>query len=391
MNNGRRPLTFILVAAFAGFLVYAASHSKGIRQNVARRDSIQYWAGANLLINHHNPYDIDKVFELERLQGYEGDRPLVIRTPPWSLFMFLPFGVLSAFWAWALWIILSLICLITAMRSCWNIFAAESGARRVFTLAGYIFAPVPACLVAGQMGLLLLLGIILFMKYESRRPFLAGAALILPFAKPHLLALFWLVLLLWIIAYKKFAVLAGLAAAFVLANLLALGLDHRVFQDYRDFLPRAAIAHEFIPAVSGVIRALFFHRMFWVQFVPLAVALLWSLRYFLKKRETWDWRYHGLILMVVSVLTTPYAWLSDEVVLLPAILQATLWIYSSRHTLRIRDRLAIFGFCSLNALLLLILYFKIPFSTGIYLWSSLVWFGGYIYASRFQSPLLERA
>ena len=64
MNNGRRPLTFILVAAFAGFLVYAASHSKGIRQNVARRDSIQYWAGANLLINHHNPYDIDKVFEL---------------------------------------------------------------------------------------------------------------------------------------------------------------------------------------------------------------------------------------------------------------------------------------------------------------------------------------
>jgi len=36
----------------------------------------------------------------------------------------------------------------------------------------------------------------------------------------------------------------------------------------------------------------------------------------------------------------------------------------------------------LNVLLLLILRFKIPFSTGIYFWSSLVWFGFYFYAQR---------
>ena len=33
--------------------------------------------------------------------------------------------------------------------------------------------------------------------------------------------------------------------------------------------PSAAL---FIPAVSGVVRALFFHRMFWVQFVPMCLV-----------------------------------------------------------------------------------------------------------------------
>ncbi len=49
--------------------------------------------------------------------------------------------------------------------------------------------------------------------------------------------------------------------------------------------------------------------------------------------------------------------------------------------------LVIAVFAGLNALLLLILSFKIPFATGIYFWSSLVWFAFYFYGRRLASSL----
>ena len=77
--------------------------------------------------------------------------------------------------------------------------------------------------------------------------------------------------------------------------------------------------------------------------------------------------------------------MTDEVVLLPAILQAVLWL--QREKLKIHSQLVILCFVLLNFLLLLILQAKGPPSTGIYFWSSLVWFGVYWYARSFsRSP-----
>jgi len=89
--------------------------------------------------------------------------------------------------------------------------------------------------------------------------------------------------------------------------------------------------------------------------------------------------------MVVSVLTTPYDWLTDEVVLLPAVLQAAMWICSAKQRIGLPTRLVIMIFACLNGLLLLILAAKVPFATGIYFWSSLVWFLWYVYARRFRA------
>ena len=60
-------------------------------------------------------------------------------------------------------------------------------------------------------------------------PFLAGASLILPFAKPHLLSLFWVALLLWILWRKKYAVAYGFAAALVAATAVAMAFDPEDF------------------------------------------------------------------------------------------------------------------------------------------------------------------
>jgi hypothetical protein len=380
---GNSTLKMLIRLVVFGLVAYTLiAHSGDLRANLSQRDSIAYWTAGKLLLHGNNPYDASKVLALEREQGYKAEKPLVLRTPPWSLLMVLPLGLMSAFWAWVSWVGTSLGSLFLAMRLCWKMYGGDTGTRNLFLVVGYTFAPVPACLVAGQMGILLLLGVILFLFFEADRPFLAGAALILPFAKPHLLLLLWLTLVFWMVAGKRRAVAGGLAAAFLGASAVSLAFDRNIFQDYRQMLYQASIGNEFIPALSGVLRLLFFHRLFWVQFIPMALGLAWCVWFWLLNRSNWSWRDHGPALMVVSVLTTPYSWLTDEVVLLPAILQSTMWIFSPKWRMTLKTRLAITVFAALNALLLLILFFKIPFSTGIYFWSSLVWFGWYVYGCR---------
>lgn len=385
ISHMRTALKLVLAVVATGLLGYFLVRMvPEIRRSVTLRDSIAYWSAGRLLLEDRDPYDQGSVLELERQQGYEADRPLVLRTPPWSLWMVLPLGVMGPLAAWCIWIWLCLGSLLVAMGLCRRLYGGGTP-RDIFAVAGYLFAPVPACLVSGQMGLMLLLGVILFLWLESRKPLLAGAALILPFAKPHLLSVFWLVLTLWIALRGKQKIALGFTLAFAAATAIALAFDPAVFQQYSEMLRTASIGREFIPALSGVVRLIFFRRHFWVQFVPLAIGVVWSLWFFRKHYSIWNWHQHGPALLVVSVLVSPYSWLADESVLLPAILQGLAFVYEARVGMKLRTRLTLVMFALLNVLLLLILRSKIPFTTGIYFWSSLVWFGWYFYALRLHS------
>jgi len=277
--------------------------------------------------------------------------------------------------------------LVISIRISWWMYGDGPRPPNVFLLAGYLFAPVAACLVAAQMGIVLLLGIVLFLLVEEEHPLLAGAALLIPMAKPHIFALLWPILAVWIFTRKKWALLGGMAGAFLIANSIAVAFDPAIFQQYREMLQQQAIQHEFIPALSGMIRVLLFRRFFWVQFAPTGFGLLWCIRYYWKNWRTWSWRRHGLALLVMSLLTTPYSWMTDEVVLLPAILQGVLWV--DRAYLRAGSQLVIFLFVCLDLLLLLIVRAQVPPSTGIYFWSSLVWFSWYWYTRSFSQPANE--
>jgi hypothetical protein len=386
-NNsaGMKTLNIILgLLTLAALVWFLATRQQQIRDSVADRDSIAYWAAAHLLLHHQDPYSAASVMALQRNEGYEGEKPLVLRTPPWSLWMVLPIGWLNAYWAWVVWLAVLLTSLLASMRLSWRMYGDGVRPPTVFLLAGYLFAPVPACLVAGQLGLVLLLGIVLFFFFEDRLPWLAGAILLIPFAKPHLFALLWPILAVWLVTRKKWTMAAGFALAFFAAAAIALAFDPAVFSHYREMLLQASIQNEFIPALSGVVRLIFFRRFFWVQFLPMAAGFAWSAWYYWKNRSVWTWKIHGPALLVASVLTTPYAWMTDETILLPAILQGVIWVYQARAKLTLKSQLVIVVFACLNLLLLLILRAKIPFATGIYFWSSLVWVAWYWFAQRFR-------
>jgi len=384
-----KTVKIVVNLALAGLLLwFLVSYEQKIRATVATRDSIQYWATGTLLLHGQNPYSVASVQALETSQGYPAARPLMLRTPPWSVWMVLPVGLLSAFWAWVVWLAILFASLVVSMRICWRMYGDGPHPPAAFLLVGYLFAPVAACLVAGQMGMVLLLGIALFLLLGQDRPFLAGAALLIPMAKPHIFALLWAILAVWVISRKRWSLLGGIAAAFVLANSIAVAFDPAIFRHYREMLQQQAIQHEFIPALSGMIRGIFFRRFFWVQFVPTGLGLLWSAWYYWKNRLIWNWRQHGPAVLVVSLLTTPYSWMTDEVVLLPAILQGVVWL--NRSKLKVRSQLVILLFVCLDLLLLLIVKAQVAPATGIYFWSSLVWFSWYWYAksfARYSTPM----
>lgn len=137
--------------------------------------------------------------------------------------MVLPLGLVSAFSAWVIWIVVSLVALILSMRVCWKLYGLGSVPRNLFFIVGYAFAPVAACTMAAQMGFLLLLGLVLFLWLEPRHPLLAGLSLILPFAKPHLFSLFWLVLAMWVFDRRNYRLTFGFLLA--LSGAIAIPLD----------------------------------------------------------------------------------------------------------------------------------------------------------------------
>jgi hypothetical protein len=381
----------VAVAIALGFLWYLSSHREQIHSAVKDRDSLAYWAAGNLLLHGKNPYSPAEVFALQQSQGYSEAKPLVLRTPPWSLWLILPLGVLNSYWAWVFWLLVLLASLLVSMRVCWQLYGDGPRPPTIFLLAGYLFAPVAGCLIAGQLGLVLLLGFVAFIALEKRHPYLAGAALLIPFAKPHVLALLWPMLAVWVIVRKKWTVAAGFFSVLIVACFIALIFDPAVFAHYQEMLRQSSIQKEFIPALSGVVRLVFFRRFFWTQFIPVALGFVWSAWYYSKRRQTWDWASDGPALLVVSVLVTPYAWMTDEAILLPAILQGVMWVYSERSRLKWPSQLAVLLFGSLDLLLLLILRAKIPFATGIYFWSSLLWACWYWYARRFRKQPVPKA
>jgi hypothetical protein len=86
--------------------------------------------------------------------------------------------------------------------------------------------------------------------------------------------------------------------------------------------------------------------------------------------------------MVVSTFTTPYGWLTDEVVLLPAILFAAMCIFAAKQKLRVTTKIVLVVFGFLNWFMLLLVASQIPLQSGIYFWSSPLWLAWYFYARR---------
>jgi Glycosyltransferase family 87 len=366
----RKPLRVLAAVLMLGagvcILAFAMSSS-----NAANRDFISYWAAGQQLVRHQNPYDGAAILRIERAAGFQDSRPFFMRNPPSAFFLAFPLGFIGERVGVIVWSLALIAALMGSIRMIWSMQGRPGGRLH---LVGYLFPPAIACLLAGQIGLFLLFGITLFLRFHKTKPYLAGAALLLCALKPHLFLPFGCVLLAWMVASRARRMLLAAGVALLASCALSLWLDHDGWSHYGSMVRAAQLEGEFIPTLSLFFRLLVHRSAAWLQILPACAGCVWGLLYFWRRRERWEWMDQGLLLLVVSVMLAPYAWFTDEVVLLPAML---VGLYRAARCGR---SLLPFGVIAGVALTEVLAGASI--NSGLYVWTAPAWWGWYLYAAR---------
>lgn len=373
----KSPVRFLVAACIvvAGHLFVLGILTFGVTsRDVTERDFISYWAAGQQLMHGASPYDIEAVRNLERAEGGSKNQPLlVMRNPPVAFFLALPLGLVSPKIGLSLWLLVLLACL---SISIWVLWLLNGRPDNRYHLLGYAFAPVLVCLMAGQVGIFLLLGVVLFLYFHQSRPFLAGTSLVFCAIKPHLFLPVAIVLLLWSVSRKSYFILVGFVAAFLASCALSFSVDVHAWSQYSEMMRAGGALNEPVPALSVSLRFLIDRNAHWLQFLPESIACAWAIWYFWTRRNRWSWLDHGLVLLLVSAMCTPFGWLTDESMLLPAVLAGLYHAADSRRSLLPLGLMA--------GAALIEVFAQVPIISPFYLWTTPAWLAWYLYATRYK-------
>jgi hypothetical protein len=362
----------LMLAVGVSILAYAMSDNEA-----AKRDYLCYWAAGQQLVHHQNPYDSDGILRIQRSAGYKENHPFYMRNPPIAFFIAYPLGLVGARTGAVIWSVALVACLMISIRMLWIINGRPDDRLH---LVGYLFPSALACLLAGQTGIFLLFGIVLFLYLNKSNPYLAGMGLLVIALKPHLFLPFGAVLLLWIFLTRSFRVLAGALTAVGFCIVIALILDHSCWAHYFTMVKAENIGEEFVPTLSLLFRVVIAREHAWVQFIPAVIACQWAIRHYLDNREHWDWQKNAPLLLLASIIVAPYAWFTDEVIVLPAILAG---LYRTRKLL--------IPYCCVAGVALIEVFANARIASGAYLWTAPAWLLWYFFATRAPSQDRERS
>lgn len=380
-----RKLAAAGIVAAGIFFIFAVYSLTLSDENAASRDFISYWAAGQLLAHGQNPYGVDAVRNLELAAGRDPTVPvLLMRNPPLALFLSLPLGYMSPKAGLMVWL-LALQCLVAL--SIWLLWRLNGKPRSPYHLLGFVFPPVLVCYMAGQFGVFLLLGVVLFLYFHRAHPLAAGAALLFCALKPHLFLPFGLAMLIWIVSRRRFAILAGFALAVVASCAIFWAFDPQAWPQYLTMIRHGGALNEAAPTLSAALRLALPSHPAWSQYVLELPAAAWAAWYFWRHRHAWDWMDHGLLLLLVGCVCTPYGFFTDESLLLPAILAGACAAEKAHRPIWP------LAFIAGAALLEVVLGAEIV--SWAFVWTPLAWLGWFLFATgraRFRSrqPAIAR-
>jgi len=311
----QKILSFLLIF-FAGGLLFVAAFMASSALRV--QDLAQYWAGAHLI--RENPYSEALVTNFERSFGYSMQAPaMVMRNPPSALALVLPFRYMSYNTAFAFWTLVSVL----VVAGCAHVSSSLSGNSEPLAPAFLclLYGPTVALLLVGQIAVLVLLGVTLFLiMSERKRDWLAGAFLSLTFVKPHVIVLFLIAILLWSIKARRWAVLLSVGLSLAATSVVALFLNPHIFLQYIAFARQFSGETTPYPNVGGLLYIASGYRD--LAFLPQIAGLAWLAFYWRRHHSHWDWKSHGMTVLLVSVACSYYSFPFDQIVVLPALIAA---------------------------------------------------------------------
>jgi len=296
-------------------------------------DWILYWSASRLTAAGENPYDAENLFSFQKAENPDLNREdtIIFYNPPWSLPLLLPFGLFKNFTAFRLvWGALVIAAIFFCSAWTWRTYEGPAELRMICLVATLVFAPVLHVMQSGQIGPLVLLGVVGFLCFSPRRQnWLAGAVLLLAAVKPHLLTLVWLALLLWTVEQRRWGILLGGLLAVLVATAVAWIFNPRILEEYWTAMRENSPARQWVTPTLGSGLRLVYRGLGlgddWpmLQYIPTMLGFLFLPFYYLARRRQWKWEAQMPLLLFLSFLAAPYgAWVADMVVLLLPMIQA---------------------------------------------------------------------
>jgi hypothetical protein len=134
-------------------------------------------------------------------------------------------------------------------------------------------------------------------------------------------------MLAWIFQSKNYRVLFGSISSVMVSGAIALYLAPDSWNQYLSAFRNPGSQYTFVPCVSVLLRVWISRNTSGLEYIPAILASAWALYYFWRRRVDWDWTTAGSLLILVSILVAPYAWLYDQALAVPALIQG---IYATR-------------------------------------------------------------
>lgn len=303
--------------------------------SLGRGDFRAYWSAAHLLAQGENFADAELLLQTEQENTeWREDWAVITWNPPWLLAILLPYTAVSFPRATWLWLLTNIALVFTGSVMLWKTFAAQNGSQRwghLAPLVGLLFLPTMLTLLMGQVNSLVFFGLAAFLFFFNRNQlFVAGLCLVLTLVKPHLVYLTLPIIFLHLLWTRRdLKVAAGLLVGIVVLTAVVFGLRPSFIADYTQTVSQGSLLAWETPTLGGILAVTFgwqWVKLMGVVTLPLVAWLWW--RY----RETVDLNSWVPAMTLISVISAPFGWGYDVIVLLLPVLQIVVWLAEGRFT-----------------------------------------------------------
>lgn len=320
-----------LLMATVALLRFAGSSSAPTSfGDLGTNDFIEYWSAFRVAAEGGNPYDPAQLAPIQQGAGRASDVPLMMWNPPWLLLLMRPamlegFGQSASTWMRMNIVLFALSMVLVTIGCRGKHFRASD--LMVALIGGVVSVPMLLTLQIGQIGLLLLCSVsLLYWALRRERNAVAGVALGLMSVKPHLFLLVGLLVVVIVARERRWGIVFGAAATMAgLCVATALWSQNLLPDWYQSVVsPPAGVpaAVEWkTPNLSNVVRALVARwtgtRPSWPMTVVPALSGVVAAWWLWRSPRRQGRRLGNLLppVLCASVLTAPFGWTFDHVVL----------------------------------------------------------------------------
>ena len=296
-------------------------------------DYIAYWSAARLAITGGNPYNTYDMLKIEEeigwptnsgQSGLPDDYAHMMFNPPWTIFFILPFGLVDYLTSRAIFYFLCVGIIFFSVDRFWKTLGGRITHIWIVLLLVFTFPATVSLIDLGNIAIFPLLGIVLFiLLIKKDKYFWAGTTLSLMLIKPQNIYLFLVALVVWVLVEKRWMVLLGAFISLAISTGITLIFIPSVFKDYLELMSMGRTDPWLNATIGSFIRLRFGYDLVWLIYLPIIPGLIWFFLYWVSHHNNWNWDKAMPYLLLISAVTSPWGWLLDITLSIPAIIYIT--------------------------------------------------------------------